>query len=261
MTSRRRQSARSGTPRLPGLRRWLLRLSLLLAFALLLTVGWRVWGWVLSPSALPIRVVTVEGAGSRISPQAVRQIVSAHLNAGFFGLDLKMIAQALKQIPWVYRANVQRRWPDTLIIRLQPQKAVAYWGKAALLNAQGDVFSPPPATFPKGLPALDGPDGKEHELMQRYLEAKSLFAADGLQVNAVSEDARRAYRLWFANGIELVVGRDWDTARMARMAAVYARVLAPKAAEIARIDLRYPNGFAVAWKHSKTNGAAVPAKE
>lgn len=261
MTTRRRSPAGSRAPRWPGLRRWISRVSVLVVAVLLLTAGWRLWGWVLSPSALPIRVVKVEGSGRLISRQAVRQIVTTHLNAGFFGLDLKVIADALKQIPWVYRANVQRRWPDALIIYLQPQRAVAYWGKTGLLNAQGDVFSPPPATFPKGLPALDGPQGKEHELMQRYLEAKSLFAADGLQVTAVSEDARRAYRLWFANGIELVVGRDWDTARMARMAAVYARVLAPKAAEIARIDLRYPNGFAVAWKHSKTNGAAVPAKE
>lgn len=97
--------------------------------------------------------------------------------------------------------------------------------------------------------------------MQRYQTAQQLFAPDGLRVATLDEDERRAYRLWFSNGIELVIGRDWNMHRMARLATVYKQVLASKARRIKRIDLRYPNGFAVAWKHSKTKGARTPGKE
>ncbi|WP_161489948.1 cell division protein FtsQ/DivIB [Acidihalobacter prosperus] len=264
MTSRRRPPSgavdRSHDLR-AGARRWARPLAVLV---LLGAVGFganALRDWLLSPSTLPVRVVRVEGAGHDVSPAQVRRIVAPMLGGGFFGVDLNAVAKALTAIPWVYRANVQRRWPDTLLIRLQPQQPFAYWGKDALLNRQGEVFKPPLSTFPKGLPSLDGPQGKESELMQHYREASTLFSADGLQVIALSEDARRAYRLWFANGIELVIGRDWDMRRMARLAAVYARVLAPRAKRIDRIDLRYPNGFAVAWKHPKTDGATAPAKE
>ncbi|AOU99764.1 hypothetical protein BI364_14520 [Acidihalobacter yilgarnensis] len=263
MTSRRRP--RVAAARTPGqglgIGRWVRLSATILVCAALIVGADRLRGWLLSPDTLPIRIVKVKGAGEHISSQQVQQVVASNLSGGFFGIDLNAVAHALTAIPWVYRANVQRRWPGTLLIRLQPQRPFAYWGRKALLNTQGDIFTPPVSTFPKGLPALSGPDGKEHELMQRYQATQALFATEGLHVVALREDARRAYRLWFANGIELVIGRDWNVRRMARLAAAYARVLAPKADDINRIDLRYPNGFAVAWKHSNTDGATAPAKE
>lgn len=264
MTSRRRTTAGVTAPH-PMYRgrhgQWMKRLIVLMVLILLFVAGKELRLWLLNPVAWPIRIVKVEGAGGAISPQRVKKIVATRLGEGFFGIKLDAVAKALTGIPWVYHADVKRRWPDALVIRLTPQQAYAYWDKDALLNRQGDPFRPLISSFPKGLPSLAGPDGKEHELMQRYLAAKELFASDGLTVVSVREDARRAYRLQFANGIELVIGRKWDTSRMARLVAVYARMLASKASTIARIDLRYPNGFAVAWRQPKTDGAIAPAKE
>jgi cell division protein FtsQ len=79
-------------------------------------------------------------------------------------------------------------------------------------------------------------------------------------VVALSENARRAFRLRLDNGIEVVVGREWDMQRMARMVAVYRHVLVNKAADVERIDLRYTNGFAVAWKSSAAQAAAASGR-
>lgn len=264
MTSRRRRP--TSRPRaentLPiNYTRWLKVVAVLFVVILLALAGMGLRAWLLSPLDWPVRVVKIDGIRGPLSPQQVKAVVAKQLGAGFFGLNLGAVAKALTGIPWVYRADVGRRWPDALIIRLTLQQPIAYWGTHALLNKDGDPFSPPVTTFPKGLPFLAGPAGKEHEVMQRFLMAKQLFADDNLKVTGLSEDARRAYRLYFANGIELVIGRKWDMQRMARLAAVYARVLASKSSLIARIDLRYPNGFVVAWKESKTDGAVTPAKE
>lgn len=216
--------------------------------------------WLLSPTTLPIRAVSVGGELAHVPAAQVRTVVGAHLHGGFFGVDLPAIAAALDALPWVAQADVRRVWPDALAIRIEEQRPVATWNGDALLNAAGTVFRPARDTFPKGLPALSGPPGKELDLMSRYEAVNSLFGQVGLHVAALGENARRAFGLRLDNGIEVVIGRDWDMQRMARMVAVYRRVLVGKAATIERIDLRYTNGFAVAWKPSAAQAAAAPGR-
>ena len=51
-----------------------------------------------------------------------------------------------------------------------------------------------------------------------------------------------------AGGIELLLGGDDFLERMHRFAAIYRRELAPRAAQVARVDLRYASGVAVAFR-------------
>lgn len=256
----RKAAKREPSLRFARLRQWLPRLGVLLLLVGLVTGGRMLWHWLQSPAALPIRTVAVSGELSHVPAAQVRKVVDAHLRGGFFGVDLHAIAAALGALPWVAQADVQRVWPNGLAIRIEEQIPVARWNGKALLNKAGVVFRPPPQTFPKGLPDLSGPDGKERDLMSRYAAVSDLFAQIGLRVVALSENARRAFRLRLGNGVEVVIGRDWDMQRMARMVAVYRRVLAAKAANIQRIDLRYTNGFAVAWKSSAAQAAAASGR-
>lgn len=256
------KSAPSVPARLAGSRARLWALGaagalLLLALAL---GGHGLWRWLQAPTTLPIRTVSVGGELKHLTPGQLRQVIDRHLKSGFFGVDLHAIAAALDALPWVARADVGRVWPNGLAIRIEEQHPVALWNGNALLNARGEVFRPPPDTFPKGLPALAGPAGKELDLMKRYTAVSKLFGQIGLQVTALDENARRAFRLRLSNGINVVIGREWDMQRMARMVAVYRRVLVQKAADIERIDLRYTNGFAVAWKSSAAQAAAASGR-
>jgi cell division protein FtsQ len=73
-------------------------------------------------------------------------------------------------------------------------------------------------------------------------------------LRALVQDERRAWHLLLGNGIPVDVGRGNLDARVARLSRVYPKVLAPRAVHIRRIDLRYTNGFAVAWKRSSPDG-------
>lgn len=261
--TKRRPKAKAGRPlsqRLAPLRFWLPRIGILLLVGALAGGGHALWRWLQSPAALPIRTVSVSGELTHVPAAQVRKVVDAHLCGGFFGVDLHSIAEALGALPWVAQADVRRVWPNGLAIRIEEQRPVARWNRGELLSQSGTVFRPPLRTFPKGLPDLSGPDGKERDLMSRYAAVSKLFAQIGLRVVALSENARRAFRLRLDNGIEVVIGRDWDMQRMARMVAVYRRVLAGRAADIQRIDLRYTNGFAVAWKSSAAQAAAASGR-
>lgn len=245
----------SGRIRVP-----LTALVLMLVALLIGSATWALRNWLLSPTTLPIREVNVRGELTHVPPARVRAAVNPFLHAGFFGLNLRGISAALEVLPWVAHVDVRRVWPDALDIRIEQQHPVASWNGDALLNARGTVFRPSRDSFPKGLPTLSGPSGKELDLMKRYETVNGLFGKAGLRVIGVREDARRAFSLRLNNGIEIVIGRDWDMKRMARMIAVYRHVLVGKTADIARIDLRYTNGFAVAWKTSAAQAAAASGR-
>ena len=257
--SARPQSGRAGA-RLASLQAVAQGMAVGTLLVALATGGAWILRWLQSPTVFPIRQVMIEGSLAHLDRARLERIVDAHLQRGFFGVDLEAIARALKRSPWVAQARVRRVWPDALQIRIIARRAVAVWNGQALLDPSGRIFRPARNTWPQDLPTLAGPPGKEHELLQHYLSARRLFAQAGLRVTGLCENARRAYSLHLGNGIEVMIGRHWSLTRMARMLAVYRRLLAPRAARIARIDLRYPNGFAVGWKPAPPAGAGRRAK-
>ena len=63
-------------------------------------------------------------------------------------------------------------------------------------------------------------------------------------------------------GVELLLGRDQIIEKMRRFTAIYQQELVQESDKIARIDLRYANGLAVAWREPSptTTDEAVVAK-
>jgi hypothetical protein len=54
-------------------------------------------------------------------------------------LDLRDLRRELEALPWVYRAELRRRFPDTLEIRVVEQVPIARWGDGAFLNHEARV--------------------------------------------------------------------------------------------------------------------------
>ena len=123
------------------------------------------------------------------------------------------------------------------------------------------AFTPPQQDLPQGLPRLAGPDGREAEVMQNYQAiaetlAGSAFAPDGLRL-----DARGSWTLHSAGGIELRLGEDDPRSKIALLQGAVTHTLADKLDQVAYIDLRYSNGFAVGWKDSGPCPAAPTTKK
>ena len=85
-------------------------------------------------------------------------------------------------------------------------------------------------------------------LVEFYKEAKQVIQPLGLEILTLTLDSRGAYRLELSNDIELLLGREKIQNRLERFARVFQKVLKTRAAEIARIDMRYSNGLAVGWR-------------
>lgn len=200
------------------------------------------------PGTLPIRKIHALGAFQHINEEMLRNVVGQTLKGGYFTVNVTEVQHAVTALPWVADASVRRVWPDTLAINVTEQKAIAMWAKGGLVNQHGVLFEPEVITFPKNLPLLDGPAGMERNLTEHYRLAQQIIEPLDLQIHQLRMDSRHAIRLYLSNGIEVILGRESTQSRLQRFARVYTRVLATRAAEIERVDMRYSNGLAVGWR-------------
>lgn len=143
-----------------------------LAWPLLLAVlgygAYRGAEYILPYADRPIAKVSVEGDLSYISQRAVQQRISPYLAASFFTIDLAGMRGQLEQMPWIAHAEVRRVWPDQVVIRLDEQLPIARWGDEALLNNQGQAFTPKELANYEHLPRLHGPQRAQQQVMQQY---------------------------------------------------------------------------------------------
>lgn len=245
-------------PKKPAGLRIALWLGALCALALLGGAGYFA-RLISDPAAIPIRKVTVEGDFVHLTQEHVQKLVSEAVHGGFFQVDVAAIRSRILDEPWLYDANVRRVWPDTISVSIREQQAVAAWGETSLLNAEGDIFAPDAATLPTGLVRLRGPVGTELEVLSTYRSIESRLARLGLHVAALSLSDRRALVLELAGGTTVIVGKHAVENRLARFQRVFDTLLREHWAQIAVVDLRYTNGFAIR-RRDEVPGAEKPGR-
>jgi len=196
----------------------------------------------------PVRRVDVAGSFQRVSPLEVEEVVRQRIRGGFVTANLDQLQRSIETLPWVDHARVQRRWPDGLVVQVAEQLAVARWGATGLLNARGELFLKEARHVPPELPRLDGPDGAEHQVADVFFRVQPRLLEAGLRVSALRLDARGAWEIDLANGVTVRLGRRQFEERIERFFKVGAPVVAGRSNDIAFLDMRYSNGFAVGWR-------------
>jgi cell division protein FtsQ len=222
--------------------------------------------WIAAEAALrtprlPVRTIAVTGDLRHVDAAGVRASLEGRIRGNFFGVDLGEVQRALERLPWVRRVEVRREWPDRLVARIEEHVALARWSGAGLVNTFGEPFEAKAPDAP--LPQLAGPPGTEREVARRYLAFRSLLAPLGTEPARVQLSARRAWQVTLANGVRLELGRDQARRsleeRLARFVAAYPRTAAELDRPPERVDLRYPNGFAIRVPEAAAaGGAAAP---
>ena len=145
-------------------------------------------------------------------------------------------------------AEYQRVSADQIDVVLVEYRAVAHWGQERLISARGQLFTTPGAAELQGLPQLDGPDDRIEEVMAFHDSAQQQLAGIGLSLKGVRLSQRGSWSLQLGNGASIVVGRTaLPQARLGRLVRVLPQLLEGERRPFERIDLRYTNGFAIAW--------------
>ncbi|MDZ7645144.1 MAG: cell division protein FtsQ/DivIB [Woeseiaceae bacterium] len=201
----------------------------------------------------PIEKITIEGPFQRVSALQIEAAIGDELANGLLSADLGRIQARLVALPWVDRAIVARRWPQTLEVSYTEQVPAASWGDGGLLNTRGELFVTDARHVPAELPRLSGPEGRYADVAERYLAIREQLIPRGLDVRSLTLDARGAWDMTLQNGIAIRLGKRDIEARTALLLDVVVDLVMRRAAEIEFVDMRYSNGFTVGW-----NGAAPP---
>jgi cell division protein FtsQ len=196
----------------------------------------------------PVHVISMDGSFQRVSPGQIEKAVAPFLDAGFMSADLDGIQRAVETLPWVDHARVQRVWPMSLRVTVVEQTPAARWGESGLLNTRGEVFDRAAAHVPSELPRLSGPDGTEAQVAQRYLAAEARMLEAGLRIAALRLDERGAWEMDLDSGVTVRLGRREVDERFARFLHDAAPVIAHHTSDVAYVDMRYSNGFAIGWR-------------
>ena len=203
-------------------------------------------GWI-GAGRWPLRTLRLQGQLERVDDARVQQTLLPYAQRGFFAVRLADAQAAVAQLPWVEHAEVRKRWPDVLEVRIVEHQPFARWGENRLLSDHGRLFPAAHIEVPAGLPQLGGPDDRVAEVVALYNETRELFAPSGIDVRGLTLDRRGSWQLSLAGGTTVVVGSSEARLRLARFARLLPQLLSQRQQPLARADLRYTNGFALTW--------------
>jgi cell division protein FtsQ len=203
-------------------------------------------GWILDQ---PIERVAVAGQFQRVSPDEIERAVREQARGvGLVSIELAAVRDGIAALPWVDTVSVERRWPRGLEVTVREQVPAARWNENGLLNTRGELFVSEARHIPPELPQLSGPDGSERLVAERYLAAQGRLVEAGMRLTALRLDARGAWELDLDSGITVRLGRRQVDDRFEKFMATAAKLAGERGAEIAYIDMRYTNGFAIGWR-------------
>jgi cell division protein FtsQ len=223
-------------------------LGLMLLLVLLGAGGRALWLWL----DRPIERVSIRGEMSHVNADYLRgQLAPLVQDQTWLSANLPALRRRAREIDWLAEVRVAREWPYALTFELVEQVPVARWNDDSLLNPEGEPFTFAPVSPPDNLPDLAGPAGSGAEVLTYYHRLQPRFEALGLSISQLRLEARGAWRFQLDDGIWVMLGRSDRDARLARLVAAWQRQLGEQRSYIRYIDLRYPNGVAVAW-HGET---------
>ena len=224
------------------------RVTLLLLVAALGLAFWQGWRWL---ADMPVERVVFEGDIRHSDRNSLVNAVNRELPAGFLGLDLQQLRQTLEQQDWVYQVSIRRQWPKTLVVQVREETPIARWGQGGVLNHRGEIFNPGAAELDAALPLLSGPQQRAHEIMTVYQTLRDGMKTAGLGLTELSLTDRGSWLARTDNGIDIWLGRESPNRQLKRFLMVLEQQLQGRSDTIARVDMRYVNGVAVAFRDGR----------
>ena len=199
----------------------------------------------------PVKQVQVSGRLSHLTPLQVASAAAVVPGTRLFELRLRAVQARVEALPWVAHARVTRSWPDTLDVRVTEHQPFARWGDQALLDTEGRSFVPQHLDLPQAqldaMPRLTGQPGHEQDVMDAWQRLSAALADGPFALTGLTQDPRGDWTAFCRSGVVLRLGQDAPTSRLALLRNTVPRALAGRLDQVAAIDLRYTNGFAVQW--------------
>jgi cell division protein FtsQ len=199
-------------------------------------------------ASLPIKYVRTEGVFQYLGKDEIKTVLQPLVLTGFFDADMQAIHAAVSTLPWVDTVTVKRIWPDAIDIKVREKKPYARWGKNSLITEQGVIFTPKNIDQFQKLTVVTGPDLQQIKVLEIMKGIKTALADQSMELAEFSVNERGAWKIKLATGLEILLGRNEQLKKLQRFLRTLTVLKQEQVEQIAIVDLRYPNGYAVSWK-------------
>ena len=196
---------------------------------------------------LPIRTIQLAGTFENLNQGEVEQTLHQYIGQGFFSLDIHQLQRLLHQKSWTDSVSVRRVWPDKLRVTITEKKPVARWDERHLLSDSASVYLADTAAFAH-LPLVHAASHQPEWALRQFYTLEARFDSVDERLVALRVDSRGALDVELINGLQIKLGRSDIDRKIDRLVNIYLQQILPRREQIQRLDLRYSNGFAVAWK-------------
>lgn len=195
----------------------------------------------------------IEISSEHLSPaqyQALSLAVSGAVSDNFFTADLQALRDLALSQQWIDQVSITRDWQRGIIISALPKQAVANFGTERLIDAKGSVFVPVESVdlMRAQFAMLQGDPAKSRVIMQQMQQINEWFSPLNMKVEDIILTPRMTWLVRFDNGIRLIVDNENTAQKLLSLSQLLNGSLASQLDEMQSIDLRYKNGFAIAWK-------------
>ena len=182
---------------------------------------------------------------------ALQQAIEPIGEVQFFGADLVKIHQTISQLTWVESAHVQRDWNNGVVVSVAARRPIANFGSDRLLDANGVVYEPAESLGGRRLiiVKLHGQDTESQPIMQTLKRINVWYAPLDVQVQDLILTPRQTWIIRFNNGMRIMVDHEDAEQKLYNLAIQLQGALANDFGRIGSVDLRYKNGFAIAWRN------------
>jgi len=210
---------------------------------------------------LPIQQIKVSGEFDQLESQDFQPILTNGLNGNFFTINVSDIYQQLITLPWVEKVWIHRIWPNTIKVNFQEQKPIAILKGKGLLNQSGIVFTQEITSFNEKLPKFVVAKNYISESIKQFELNNKILKENDLEARVFYYDERKSQKIKLSNGIELILGRFDVEERLIKFVKAYKMQLQNETQKILKVDLRYTNGLAIAWRQAAAKSQPLLLKQ
>jgi cell division protein FtsQ len=173
------------------------------------------------------------------------ELIRAALDIGrgdpILGFSPQAARERLETLPWIERAHVERRLPETIHVRIKEREAFAIWqnrGRFAVIDRAGNVVTTDQLGAFVGLPLVVGAGAQEHAADLHDL----LAAHDAIlsRTQALVRIGERRWNLKLHSGTDVLLPEGHEAPALNRLSELHARHALLDRPLLA-IDMRLPD--------------------
>ncbi|MGM8897434.1 MULTISPECIES: cell division protein FtsQ/DivIB [unclassified Psychrobacter] len=182
--------------------------------------------------------------------QVLQQTMNQQKVSSFFTTDLQALRDIAMSLAWVDEISVTRDWQQGIVITALPKQAIANFGTERLVDAKGAVFVPADseALIQPQFATLQGEVDQAPVIMQQMQQINDWYVPLDMRVEDIILTPRMTWLVRFDNGLRVIVDNENTAQKLLNLSQLLNNQLADRRDNIQSIDLRYKNGFTIAWK-------------